>query len=127
MGDVVAAIRPLTRHQLAVAAVLADGHTLEEAARLLGVERSTVDFHAHMAALRIPGDLPRVAKLIVWYRLANGVEVLGGGPLAARQASIRAALAIAEGRGCPQCGYSGVTEVHHERTPATASGDSRPP
>lgn len=103
---------PLTRHQLGVVAVLADGHGLEEAARLLGVERSTVDYHVYKAARRIGGDLPRVARCIAWYRGAS-LEVLGatGVTPSPRQQTLLTALAIAEGRGCRRCGYTGAQEV----------------
>lgn len=100
----------LTRAQLGAVAVVAAGHRIEEAARILGIERPTLDWHLAAAARRIPGDLSRVARCVAWYRGASLVVLGAAGPKS-RQETFHEAHTIAGGRGCPRCGYAGVTSV----------------
>lgn len=66
---------PLTRSQVAVAALLSEGLDADGVAARLGMLRRTVDFHIYAAAKRIPGDLSAAAKIKAWYRGAT-IEVL---------------------------------------------------
>jgi ATP-dependent DNA ligase len=70
---------PLSARQERVAALLADGLELDAIAKHLGCARSTVDFHVERAARKIPSDLPRAARLILWWRGAS-FEVLNPAP-----------------------------------------------
>ena len=104
---------PLTRHQLAVAAVLSEGYGISTTARLLGVERSTVAYHIQQAADRLPGNLPPTARLVCWYRGATAA-VLGvrhSHDFPSKQRTIKLALSIREWRRCPACGYRDAQEV----------------
>ena len=66
---------PLTARQETVARLLSDGLSLDAIAKHLGCGRSAIDFHVVEACKRIPGDLPRSARLILWWRGA-GLDVL---------------------------------------------------
>lgn len=116
---------PLTRHQMAVAAVLSEGYGISTTARLLGVERSTVAYHIQQAADRLPGNLPPTARLVCWYRGASasvlGVRHPHDAP--SKQRTIKLALLVREWRRCPSCGYRDAQEVLPNGT--TASRDSR--
>lgn len=70
---------PLTARQERVAALLSDGLEMDAIARHLGCARSNVDYHVKQAARKIPGDLPRAARLILWWRGAS-LEVLNPAP-----------------------------------------------
>ena len=92
---------PLSARQERVAALLADGLELDAIAKHLGCARSTVDYHVEEASKKIPSDLPRAARLVLWWRGAS-LEVLNPAP----GASLRKVLA--------------------ESTPAAQRVDSRP-
>lgn len=118
---------PLSRMQLTIAALLSEGWHQHELAEILVVTRRTIEYHVDEASPRIPGDLPRTAKLMAWYRGAT-LAVLTGklatdtadSPGVVRAAR-RRALAIAQGRGCPVCGYDGVHLIEPARKSETVS------
>lgn len=65
-----------TARERAVASMLATGHQPAVIARRLSIAERTVRSHVHNLAARIPGDLPPIARVIVWWRGAPH-EVLG--------------------------------------------------
>lgn len=69
--------RPLTRHQLVVASLVAERYTAAEISALTGISERTVHWHTRRAADRIPGDLPPIERVCAWYRGAT-VQVLTG-------------------------------------------------
>jgi hypothetical protein len=109
---------PMSRQQLAVAALLSEGWRPNAVAEMMGIGHQTVNYHANEAADRVPGDLPRSGRLIAWYRGAPLSVLSRPGALdppdlpdhLQRRGAIRRALTIVEGRGCPCCGYDGVIE-----------------
>ena len=84
---------PLTARQETIARLLSDGLTLNAIAKHLGCGRSAIEFHVEGAYKRIPGDLPRSARIILWWRGA-GLDVLEAPPGAAlRRVMAEATLA----------------------------------
>ncbi len=96
-------LHPLTPAMLAACAIMADGWSYTEAARLAGVSYGTFTAHCAMAAARIPGDLAQQAKIVAWYRGASA-EVLGDGLRLERQATLKRAYMIYGERCCKWCG-----------------------
>ncbi len=62
---------PLTARQEHVAEMLSDGLSLREIADVLGVQEITVRWHLNQAAAKVPGDLPRRVRLVLWWRGAS--------------------------------------------------------
>lgn len=106
--------RPLSRMQLAVAVLLAEGRREREIARLLGVEITTVWYHLAEAAARIPGTLPRGPKVVAWVRGASREVLVGEAGQVPIAVALQRALSITRGRGCPACGYLAVQQVDPE-------------
>lgn len=112
-------LAPLSRQQLATAALLSEGWQLETIAEMMGIDYTTVSYHANEGAARIPGDLPRRSRLMAWYRGAPLSVLRRPGamdsgevpPALTRAGALKRALSIVEGRGCPCCGYDGVVEA----------------
>lgn len=69
--------RPLTERQLLVAACLGEGYTTRHTAALLACTERTIRFHVRRAAEKIPGDLPPMIRLVVWYRGGDMVVLTG--------------------------------------------------
>lgn len=108
---------PLSAGQLMAVALVADGWSQTEAARMMGIDYATLRTHVHRASAKIPGDLVRNAKLIAWYRGASA-EVLGiGRRRSARQDALKLAYAISVQTKCAQCG----TIVLHGKQPGATS------
>jgi DNA-binding CsgD family transcriptional regulator len=59
---------PLTERQLDVARLLALGISPAAIAVKLAVQQVTIEYHIAHAAEKIPGDLPRTARVVAWYR-----------------------------------------------------------
>jgi DNA-binding CsgD family transcriptional regulator len=115
--DRVPTTAPLTPQQLAAVALLADGWSHAEAARLLGVAVGTLRAHLDQAIMKIPGDLLGRTKVIAWYRGASA-DVLGiARQLPLRQESLHRAYAISVGTCCPHCG----NVLAHDHRPHPAS------
>lgn len=113
--------KPLTTMELSVVALLSEGWSEREAARILGSSHRVVKFHMDNIRRKIPGDLNRRARLIVWYRGAplTVLQPTRSGaydetelpPTMTRQGALKRALAISQGVGCPCCGYDGVVRL----------------
>lgn len=69
--------RPLTRHQLVVASLVAERYSAAEISAVTGISERTVHWHTRRAADRIPGDLPPIERVCAWYRGAT-IQVLTG-------------------------------------------------
>lgn len=63
--------------QYAVAMLLGVGYSHREIAETLKISVTNVRSHMRFAAAKIPGDLPREAKLVAWVRGAT-LDVLEG-------------------------------------------------
>ncbi len=72
--------KPLSPMQRVVVTLLGLGHTTEQIAAHLHIAHYTVRYHVAEAAKKIPGDLPRNAKVIAWARGAP-LDVLDGSGL----------------------------------------------
>jgi DNA-binding NarL/FixJ family response regulator len=81
---------PLTVRQEVIAQLLSDGLGMNAIAKHLHISRATVDTHLVDACKKIPGDLPRSTRLVLWWRGA-GLELLQPLP----GASLRKAMAEA--------------------------------
>ncbi len=68
---------PLSPMQYAVTVLLGLGKSHPEIAEELHITVDTVRWHMRYAAGKIPGDLPREAKLVAWVRGAS-LDVLEG-------------------------------------------------
>jgi DNA-binding CsgD family transcriptional regulator len=62
---------PLTDRQLEIARLLALGISPATIAVKLRVQPVTVEYHIAHAAVKIPGDLPRTARVVAWFRGAS--------------------------------------------------------
>lgn len=90
---------PLSPMQFAVANLLGIGLSHAEIAAELHISISNVRSHMRHAAERVPGDLPREAKLVAWVRGATldvleGVTLRGEFMLAAQRGVVRAERSI---------------------------------
>lgn len=70
--------RPLTERQARVVAMLSDGMTYYAIGRHLGCSGPRIKAIATTVARRIPGNLEPRAKLVVWWRGASLMVLLGG-------------------------------------------------
>ena len=70
-------IKPLSPMQYAVAMLLGLGYSHKEIAVQLHISRSMVRSHMREAMRKLPGDLPREARLVAWVRGAS-LDVLDG-------------------------------------------------
>lgn len=124
-------LKPLSRQQLAVAALLSDGWGIQAIGEMMGVSWQTISYHASEAADRIPGDLPRKGRVVIWYRGAPLSILMRPGSMDAadvpepmqRREAIKRALVIVEGRGCPCCGYDGVIQADDSAHNMTAGAE----
>lgn len=106
-------LHALSRQQLTAISLAAEGWSPAEGARMMGVEYSTYMHHVAIGSSRIVGDLPQMAKGIVWYRGATA-DVLGlNASRPTRQASLKRAYTIHGGQVCLHCG----NVVHDDRQP----------
>ncbi len=60
--------KPLSPMQKVVVTLLGLGYTTADIAEQLHISKPTVRFHLREAALKMPGDLPREAKAVMWVR-----------------------------------------------------------
>lgn len=70
-------IPPLTPAQMKIAELVAQEFTPKEIAEILKRKATTVEYHIVQMALRIPGTLPRLAKIRIWYQGAPLSLLLG--------------------------------------------------
>ena len=70
--------RPLTARQERVVSMIADGMTYYAIARHLGCGERSVLALVYKIARRIPGNLEPRPKLIVWWRGASLMVLMGG-------------------------------------------------
>lgn len=68
---------PLSPVQNVIVSLLAIGYEQPEIARELHITLHSVKGHIKAAALKVPGDLPAVPKLIVWMRGATREVLIG--------------------------------------------------
>lgn len=119
----VPAIRPLSPAQLAVVALVAEGWSYRESARMMGCSTTTVMRHINDAAARLPGDQPARFKVVAWWRGATA-DVLGvDRGRGTRQDGLKLAYTLYAGRACPHCG----NVLSHGQGQRTAGGDVRSP
>jgi len=59
---------PLTPMQQACVDMVGPGYTYRQTAEALGVSVRTVRMHCEHAARKIPGTVPCLAKLVLWWR-----------------------------------------------------------
>src|SRR3982751_2588773 len=70
-------LAPLSPMQYAVTMLLGVGYSHKEIAETLSISVSMVRSHMREALAKIPGDLPREARLVAWVRGAT-LDVLEG-------------------------------------------------
>ena len=116
MIDRVPPIVPLTRAQTVVVALLENGYSLEEGARLMGIEAGTFRVHVTNALAKVPGDLRATSRLVAWWRGADRTVLGVGHALALRQDALKQAYAISI---FPRCVTCGTLVLHGNGEPTT--------
>lgn len=73
----VALARPFTPTEEVVVELIGRRLNLTQIGVKLGLTKNAVNFHISRAAGKIPGELPRKVRILLWYRGAT-LELLGG-------------------------------------------------
>ncbi len=108
---------PLSAGQMTAVALIEQGYSVREAARMMGCGLATLRTHLDRASVKVPGDLPRDAKLVAWYRGASAAVLGVGRQTSSRQDALKLAYAISVQTRCVACG----TLVAHGKQPGAAS------
>lgn len=59
--------KPLTKQEIRVVELIADGITYRRIAEIMGISLRTVRFYAETAGLKIPGNLPTKTRIMLWF------------------------------------------------------------